>query len=115
PKRREALIDNADLARISKQLVTLANDAPVPVGFESMIAQDYKRQELYDFLKTQGFKTLLTRLGQSADVVLSGEKDLTKPAQDSAASPQNDSKNIPYNNYTLINDMAILHEWIDEA
>src|SRR5690606_19633849 len=64
PKRREALVDNAELARISKRLVTLANDAPVPVGFDAMVAQDYKRAELYDFLKTQGFKTLLTRLGQ---------------------------------------------------
>lgn len=112
PKRREALIDNADLARISKQLVTLANDAPVPVGFDSMIAQDYKRAELYDFLKAQGFKTLLTRLGQPVDIAPA----VSAPVSNTPAS-QKETKadTAPYGNYTLINDMAILKEWIAEA
>lgn len=115
PKRREALIANANLARISKQLVTLANDVPVPVGFESMIAQDYKRQELYDFLKTQGFKTLLTRLGQTPDVIPTKAGIHTNDPIDSGLRRNDDKENIPYNNYTLINDMAILKEWIAEA
>lgn len=112
PKRREALIENAELARISKQLVTLANDAPVPVGFDSMIAQDYKRAELYDFLKAQGFKTLLTRLGQSADIAPATSAPVSNAP---ASQKQTKADTAPYGNYTLINDMAILNEWIAEA
>lgn len=116
PKRREALIDNADLARISKQLVTLANDVPVPVGFESMIAQDYKRPELYDFLKAQGFKTLLNRLGQPTDSIpaQAGIQRQDAP-MDSGLRRNADDGGVPYYNYTLINDHAILKEWIAEA
>jgi DNA polymerase-1 len=112
PKRREALIENADLARISKQLVTLANDAPVPVGFESMIAQDYRRAELYDFLKAQGFKTLLTRLGQPANIAPTTSAPVSKTP---ATLKETKADNAPYGNYTLINDMLILKEWITEA
>ena len=35
PKRREALIENADLARVSRQLVTLAQDVPDLEPFET--------------------------------------------------------------------------------
>lgn len=111
-KRREKLIENADLARLSKQLVTLANDAPVPVGFESMIAQDYKRPELYDFLKAQGFKNLLTRLGQSSETS-NARREITDTAEPSDDS--HPTSHIPFDNYHLINDMAVLKEWIDDA
>ena len=37
PKRREALETNAELARISKRLVTLMNDVPVTVPVEDLI------------------------------------------------------------------------------
>ncbi|MFM7442289.1 MAG: 5'-3' exonuclease H3TH domain-containing protein, partial [Tabrizicola sp.] len=36
PKRREALVDNADLIRISKRLVSLDGNAPVPVTLEEL-------------------------------------------------------------------------------
>ncbi len=117
PKRREALEVNADLARISKQLVTLAKDAPLPVGFEAMIAQDYKTDKLYDFLRTQGFKTALARLGQNADTIA---KPVAQTFSPSAAPVANDQPraaflDLPYENYTLINDMATLQTWIKVA
>ena len=36
PKRRQTLIDNADLIRISKQLVTLKDDVPLDVPLEGL-------------------------------------------------------------------------------
>src|SRR3546814_11704338 len=36
PKRRQTLLDNADKARISRQLVKLRDDAPVNDGLEAM-------------------------------------------------------------------------------
>ncbi len=117
PKRREALVDNAELARISKKLVTLANDAPVPVGFDAMVAQDYKRAELYDFLKLQGFKNLLVRFGQSADDMPKPSAPVVAANDVQIATTQRDQTflALPYNNYTLINDRKILDEWIADA
>ncbi len=120
PKRREALIENAALARLSKRLVTLAQDAPVPVGFSAMEAQDYKTDKLYDFLREQGFKSALTRLGQSADNLPAPapRQNTAGASKESASAPaplDQDFLALPYNDYTLINDMDVLQDWIAQA
>ena len=38
-KRRETIIDNADKARISRELVTLKNDVPLPEGLDDLVLQ----------------------------------------------------------------------------
>lgn len=67
-KRRQALIDNAELARISKKLVTLDDHVPldVPVGQLGVHEPDYKN--LIAFLKSMGFKTLTQRVADKAGV-----------------------------------------------
>lgn len=62
PKRREALIANAELARISKKLVTLDENAPLPMPIEEIRVEPDHKAELYAFLEEQGFKSLLARM-----------------------------------------------------
>ncbi|WP_298812313.1 DNA polymerase I [uncultured Roseibium sp.] len=69
-KRRENLIEFADQARVSKELVTLKQDVPVetPVGNLSVIEMDGPKA--VGFLKAMGFNTLTKRVAETtgADV-----------------------------------------------
>ena len=62
PKRREALIEQADLARISRELVRLKDDVPVEVPLEDFAVKDIEPDILLGFLQEQAFKSLVTRL-----------------------------------------------------
>ncbi len=61
PKRRERLKENADLARISRELVTLKRDVKVPVALAAFKVKPPDPEKLLRFLEEQGFKRLVTR------------------------------------------------------
>jgi DNA polymerase-1 len=67
-KRRQSLIDNAEMARISKKLVTLdANVAlEVPIGDLAVHDPDYKN--LIAFLKAMEFNSLVRRVAELSGV-----------------------------------------------
>ncbi|MCI0756586.1 DNA polymerase I [Teichococcus vastitatis] len=67
PKRREALVNNAELARISKKLVTLDCDAPLPRPIDELLARPPEPGRLAGFLREQGFRSLLHRMGLDGD------------------------------------------------
>ena len=108
PKRRETLEANAEMARISKQLVTLRDDVPVPIPVQQLVAGN--QDNLAAFLEQQGFKSLLSRLSLKAPPV-------------SYAAPvvqQNTSKPIAIavdikTDYILMNDAAKLMDWLSDA
>ncbi len=60
--RREKLIANADLARISKRLVTLAQDVPVTLELSALARQPVEPSKLFPFLKAMEFVTISKRL-----------------------------------------------------
>ncbi len=62
PKRREALEQNAELARISRQLVTLSRDVPVELPLEALARQPLEPGKLFPFLKAMEFTTITKRL-----------------------------------------------------
>ncbi len=64
PKRRQSLIDNRELALISKQLVTLKTDVPLPYGISSIPDVKTDFTQLHSFLDRMGFKSLSKRLQQ---------------------------------------------------
>ncbi len=106
PKRREALIQNAELARLSRRLVQLDDAAPLPAPLESLIRQKDHHAELGAFLQAQGFKSLLAKL---RGPVLPLQQDLSSSL---------DLKNKPDSeqlDYTCIQTMEQLHLWIDAA
>ncbi len=65
-KRRDALIEHADKARISRDLVTLRTDTPMPQPVDQLQARPYDKATLAAWLKTQGFRSIATRLGLEA-------------------------------------------------
>src|ERR1700733_15191031 len=55
PKRRESLIQFAEQARISKRLVTLDQNTPLPCPLEALALRPADPQKLMDFAKAQDF------------------------------------------------------------
>ena len=62
PKRRESLLEFADQARLSRRLVRLADDAPVPLPLDEVRAQRPDPEVLFPFLRLQGFKNIVARI-----------------------------------------------------
>ncbi|MGV8947856.1 MAG: DNA polymerase I [Candidatus Paracaedibacter sp.] len=62
PKRREALIENAEKARISRQLVYLRKDSPLPLALTDLKVRSLEQGVLNTFLRTQGFNSLIARI-----------------------------------------------------
>src|SRR6478735_9587872 len=67
-KRRQTLIDNAEIARISKRLVTLDQHVNLEVPVEDLLVHepDYKR--LIAFLKKMEFSTLTQRVADASGI-----------------------------------------------
>ena len=62
-KRRDLLIEHAENARISRKLVELRHDAPLPLPLPELVAREADRPQLAAWLLTQGFRSTLSRLG----------------------------------------------------
>ena len=67
PKRRQALEENRENALLSKRLVTLDRDAPLPAPMEDLAARAPEPGKLSAFLKLHGFRSIQHRLGLEAD------------------------------------------------
>ncbi len=67
-KRRQALIDNAEAARISKKLVTLDDRVPLEVPVENLGVHEPDYKTLIAFLKSMGFKTLTQRVADKSGI-----------------------------------------------
>ncbi len=106
PKRRESLIDHAEAARISMKLVSLDAHVNVPYDLDDLAVHDTNTETLNEFLSTQGFNSVLKRLGQ---------KPVTNNNDTDNTSANNDFPEISDNNYTLIDDVKILQQWLDDA
>ncbi|MCF6216128.1 MAG: DNA polymerase I [Emcibacter sp.] len=61
-KRREKLIEFADMARISRELVTLSTDVPDLPELETLAVQDIDAENILPFLEEQGFRSLQVQL-----------------------------------------------------
>jgi DNA polymerase-1 len=68
PKRREKLIEFADQARVSRELVRLKEDVPVTVPMDQLGVQDPKPDALLGFLRRMEFTTLTKRISEKLGV-----------------------------------------------
>jgi len=124
PKRREALLANAELARISRQLVELRDDVPTPAEPEAFDKRKPDPNVLLPWLEQQGFKSLLTRftteLGEATSPVAPAAPPVQPalPAPEPKPAPAARAKtNQPFTaaDYELIQDEKALDEWVAEA
>ncbi len=68
PKRREALIENAEKARISRQLVLLDDKVDLEVPLDELAVQEPDARKLIAFLKAMEFSTLTRRVAEYAHI-----------------------------------------------
>ncbi|MBL4786414.1 MAG: DNA polymerase I, partial [Cohaesibacteraceae bacterium] len=61
-KRRENLIEFADLARVSRELVTLKLDVPLNIPLDEMVRHDLDGEKLIAFLKALDIASLTNRV-----------------------------------------------------
>jgi len=102
PKRREALLENAESARISRQLVLLKNDVETDRALDSFAAGDPDPERLLAFLKSMEFRTLTRRVEEALGA---GPADETGDA----TAPIDRSK------YETVQTMERLEAWIEKA
>src|SRR5712692_4988426 len=67
-KRRQSLIENADIARLSKKLVTLDDKVRLDVPLADLAVHDPDYKHLIAFLKAMEFNTLTRRVAEFADI-----------------------------------------------
>jgi DNA polymerase-1 len=123
PKLKQSLIDHADAARLSRELVRLVCDANLPEPLDGLSLKGIPPEPLRDFLADMGFKSLLTRLetggsvpaprsssgGGINDVMASLDR---KPA---SAAPAAEQIEVDRTRYETVTDEATLDRWIAEA
>ncbi|NKN37149.1 DNA polymerase I [Agrobacterium sp. a22-2] len=66
-KRRESIVANADLARLSKQLVTLRTDVPIDMPLDALGLEPQDGPRLISFLKAMEFTSLTRRVAEICD------------------------------------------------
>jgi DNA polymerase-1 len=71
-KRRQSLIDNAELARLSKKLVTLDDQVALDVPLADLAVHDPDYGRLIAFLKAMEFSTLIRRVTEFSGVEAGG-------------------------------------------
>ncbi len=101
PKRRQSLVEHAESARMSKQLVTLCDDVSVPAPLQSFSVRPPDLRPLRDFLAAQSFKSLLLRV----------EGILAKGAAPAGAT----DTPIQHGAYELVVDEDALRQWVTAA
>ena len=105
-KRRENLIEYAELARISRQLVTLRDDVETVEGIDDFALADPDPETVLAFLKEMEFRTLTARVeGRFVAEGLLAEADLAGAAIAAAGET----------GYELVQDEAALAAWIAAA
>ena len=68
PKRREALIENAEKARISRQLVLLDDKVDLEVPLDDLAVQEPDARKLIAFLKAMEFSSLTKRVAEFSQI-----------------------------------------------
>ena len=107
PKRRQNLIEHADMARISRQLVTLKTDVPVTDPLEALVRKEPDRKTVMDFLRAQDFRSLTETAFRN---LLAGDGEPELLSEDTATDTGPEQVT-----YELVVDVAALERWIAEA
>lgn len=94
PKRRQSLIDFADQARISKQLVTLDQHVPIETAWTDFKSQKPEPQKLLDFLQEQNFNSLIKNIDELCN--LNGQASFVQKEPEKTYKLVVDEKDLEY-------------------
>ena len=110
-KMRDNLIEHADKARISRQLVELICDSPLPEPLEELAIKGIPEAPLREFLEHHGFRSLLARLGAQAQAGAAPAAAAQAVTQREAAPEPKIDRSL----YETVTTEAALDGWIAEA
>ena len=101
PKRRQSLIEFAEQARLSRELVRLRDDVPTDVTVSELRRQNPDPAQLLTFLDEQGFKSVMAKVQHR--LAASGE---TVPVTEEA---------LAGTRYELVQSVEVLQDWVTRA
>jgi DNA polymerase-1 len=129
PKRRETLIEYADQIRLSRALVTLDCDTPLPEPIDDLTVREPDKEVLANFLELMEFRSLARRVGDgnasaaprsldrppgAAPSAPVASVSFTGVAARAAAAPA-ESVTIDHASYVRIQDLETLRAWVAKA
>jgi DNA polymerase-1 len=118
PKKRETLMNFADQVRLSRELVRLKDDAPLPLPVEALEIKDPDAKTLAVFLEAMEFRTLARRVSEQVSGVAAAAPAGGVIARTGVARPALDPGAIQIIDpgaYHCVTDLEALDRWIARA
>ena len=117
-KRRESLIEFADQARLSRELVTLKEDVKLPIPIKDIEIQSFDPKKLISFLKGMEFKTLTEKKAREFNLNLEDveteelELEFNKEKEvETETKNEKDFNKFDYKEYSTILNKNELDNW----
>jgi DNA polymerase-1 len=107
-KMRDNLIEHADNARLSRELVRLVCDSPLPQPLDELDMKGIPPEPLREFLEEQGFKSLLLKLGTGGSAPAPAASPL--PVADEEPDPP-----FVHKEYETVVTEEALDRWVAES
>ena len=122
-KLRERLIEQAEMARLSRVLVTLKEDCTLPIPLDDFRLTAIPPDPLAAFLEKHGFTSLLKRLGSGAGSPVGTtqlhpvkpENAAAGPAEGASRQPPPELPAIDLDAYATVTTLDALDAWIARA
>ena len=104
-KLKENLVAHADMARLSRELVRLREDCPLPLALDDMALDGIPDAPMREFLEHHGFGSLLVKL----------DGEVRSAAPERAEAVEREFKAIDRSLYETVTTRDALDGWIAEA
>jgi DNA polymerase-1 len=111
PKLKQNLMEHADAARLSRELVRLVCDSPLPEPLDALEMKGIPDGPLREFLEDQGFRSLISRLNGTSQVKAPSTNPTVTPVQAEVRPEPAIDRSV----YRTVTDLAELESWIAEA
>ena len=115
PKRRQTLIENAELIRISRDLVKLDCDMELDFTLDSLEVKEPDTEKLLAFLSEMEFRTIVKRVAEKFNVEAPAIPDAPAPSAASSPDAPAAPKTKPFDtaSYEKVTTMGALERCID--
>ena len=116
-KRRENIIEFENQAYLSKKLVTLKNDVPLPIPIKETVLKEIDAEKLISFLKEMEFKTLTEKKSKELNIdsdKIKASDQVEKFEKKIIESPNEIEKvnsKFDRENYQIIQSLDELKQW----
>ena len=115
PKRREALVENAEKIRISRDLVTLKADTPLDTTLDDLEIRLPEPDKVMEFLTKMEFRTLTRRVAEKLGIdapALPETSQLQVASREETPPAHDEQPPFDHASYVCIRDRETLDQWI---